>query len=156
NYRRRPSAALLFDNIKDYPPGYRLLTGSLTSASRVGVTLRMGSEFSDQALVEALRGRPIEWEARAAEFEPIRVDSAPVCENVVEGSEANLLRFPSPLWHEHDGGRYFGTGCIVMTCDPDDGTVNGGAYRMQIRDNGATTVNPVAGKHGRQHIDKWF
>src|SRR5436309_13883948 len=66
NYRRRPSAALLFDNIKDYPPGYRLLTGSLTSASRVGVTLRMGSEFTDQELVEALRGRPMEWEARAA------------------------------------------------------------------------------------------
>ena len=28
NYRRKPSAALLFDNIVGYPAGYRVLTGS--------------------------------------------------------------------------------------------------------------------------------
>ena len=157
NYRRKPSAALLFDRIKDYPPGYRILTGSLTSARRVGVTLRLGTDYADRQLVEALRGKPLEWEARAPEFEPVRVDSAPVFENVVEGPDVDLLRFPSPFWHEHDGGRYFGTGCIVMTCDPDSGGVNGGAYRMQIQENGRTaTVNPVPGKHGWQHIDKWF
>ena len=45
NYRRKPSAALLFDRIKDYPPGYRVLTGSLTSSRRVGVTLRLGTSL---------------------------------------------------------------------------------------------------------------
>ena len=157
NYRRRPSAALLFDNIKDYPPGYRVLTGSLTSARRVAVTLRLGTSYTDQQLVEAVRGKPIEWEARVREFEPVQVASAPVFENAVEGPDANLLRFPAPFWHEHDGGRYLGTGCIVMTCDPDSGVVNGGAYRMQIQEDGRTaTVNPVPGKHGWQHIERWF
>jgi 4-hydroxy-3-polyprenylbenzoate decarboxylase len=157
NYRRKPSAALLFDNIKDYPPGYRVLTGSLASARRVAVTLRLGTDYGDQQLVEAVRGRPIEWEARVREFEPIQVPTAPVFENVVEGPDANLLRFPAPLWHEHDGGRYLGTGCIVMTSDPDSGVVNGGAYRMQIQEEGRTaTVNPVPGKHGWQQIQKWF
>ena len=156
NYRRKPSAALLFDQIKDYPPGHRILTGSLTSARRVGVTLRLGTAYTDQELVEAVRGKPMEWEAQAARMEPIRLDSAPVFENIVEGPEANLLRFPAPFWHEDDGGRYIGTGCIVMTADPETGVVNGGAYRMQIRENGAMTVNPVPGKHGWLHIEKWF
>ncbi len=157
NYRRKPSAALLFDHIQDYPPGYRILTGSLTSARRVGVTLRLGTDYTDQRLVEALRGKPLEWEARAHEFEPVQVDSAPLFDNVVDGPDVDLLRFPVPLWHEHDGGRYIGTGCIVITCDPDTGVVNGGAYRMQVQENGRTaTVNPLPGKHGTQHIEKWF
>jgi 4-hydroxy-3-polyprenylbenzoate decarboxylase len=156
NYRRKPSAALLFDRIKDYPPGYRVLTGSLTASRRVGVAMRLGTDLTDQGLVEACRGKPIEWERRIAEYEPNAVSSAPLYENVLEGPEASLLRFPAPFWHEHDGGRYIGTGCIVMTCDPDRTEINGGAYRMQIRDNGAISVNPVPGKHGWQHVEKWL
>ena len=39
NYRRRPSAALLFDDIVGYPSGYRVLTGSVSNARRMAVTL---------------------------------------------------------------------------------------------------------------------
>ena len=35
NYRRKPSAALLFDDIIDYPRGYRVLTGTLSNARRM-------------------------------------------------------------------------------------------------------------------------
>jgi 4-hydroxy-3-polyprenylbenzoate decarboxylase len=157
NYRRKPSAALLFDDIQDYPPGFRVLTGSLTSARRVGLTLRMGTDLDDQQLVEGLRGKPLEWEARAREFEPNEVENAPLFQNVVERDDVNMLRFPVPLWHEHDGGRYIGTGCLVVTRDPDTGVANAGAYRMQVQEDGrSATVNAEAGKHGRQHIQKWF
>src|ERR671926_43523 len=80
NYRRKPSAALVFDEIKDYPKGFRVLTGSLTSARRVGLTLRLGPEMDDARLVEALRGKPLEWEAQARgeSFEPREVENAPV------------------------------------------------------------------------------
>src|SRR5437762_14338535 len=71
NYRRKPSAALLFDEIKGYPAGYRVLTGSMTSPRRVGITLGLGSNLDDRELVEALRGKPIEWEHAAAQFEPV-------------------------------------------------------------------------------------
>jgi 4-hydroxy-3-polyprenylbenzoate decarboxylase len=157
NYRRKPSAALLFDEVKGYSKGLRVLTGSLTSARRVGLTLRLGTEMDDAHLVEALRGKPLEWEARASEFEPREVENAPIFQNIVKQDDIDLLQFPVPLWHEHDGGRYIGTGCIVMTSDPDTGAINGGAYRMQVHENGrSTTVNAEAGKHGRQHIQKWF
>src|SRR5690242_11503526 len=36
NYRRRPPAAMLFDHIPGYPAGFRVLTGSLASARRIG------------------------------------------------------------------------------------------------------------------------
>jgi UbiD family decarboxylase len=157
NYRRKPSAALLFDRIPDYPAGHRVLTGSLTSARRVGVTLRLGTDVTAAQLVAALRGKPLEWEAAAPAFRPIEVGSAPLYQHVVAGPDVDLLRFPVPLWHEHDGGRYIGTGCIVITSDPDTGVCNGGAYRMQVQERGRTaTVNPVPGKHGWQHVQKWF
>ena len=35
NYRRKPPAALLFDDIVGYPRGYRVLTGSVSNA-RIG------------------------------------------------------------------------------------------------------------------------
>src|ERR687886_1431386 len=157
NYRRKPSAALLFDEVKGYPKGFRVLTGSLTSARRVGLTLRLGTEMDDASLVEALRGKPLEWEARAREFEPTEVENAPVFRNIVEKQDVDLLKFPVPFWHEHDGGRYIGTGCLVVTRDPETGVANAGAYRMQVQEDGrSTTVNAEAGKHGRQHIQKWF
>src|SRR5436309_2441116 len=78
NYRRRPPAALLFDRIKDYPAGYRVLTGSVASARRIGATLRLGSQLTDRELVEALRGKPLEWERAAPNFEPVEIETAPL------------------------------------------------------------------------------
>jgi UbiD family decarboxylase len=157
NYRRTPPAALLFDSVPGYPAGYRVLTGSLASARRIGLTLRLGTDYTDRRLVEELRGKPLEWEQAAPGFAPVEVDTAPFFENAMEAPDIDLLRFPAPLWHEHDGGRFIGTGCMVLTSDPDTGEVNGGAYRMQVQDNGhRATVAPVPGKHGAQHMQKWF
>ena len=45
--------------------------------------------------------------------------------------------FLAPKWHEHDGGNYIGTGCVVMTKDPDSGRVNVGCYRVMVQDERA-------------------
>ena len=157
NYRRNPPAALLFDGIPGYPDGYRVLTGSVSNANRIGLTLGLGPGLDNAALVARLRGKPTEWAAAASRYPAVRVSSAPVLENVVPGDQVDLLKFPVPFWHELDGGRFIGTGCIVFTSDPDTGGVNGGCYRMQVQDDGRTaTVNALAGKHGEQHIKKWF
>jgi 4-hydroxy-3-polyprenylbenzoate decarboxylase len=82
---------------------------------------------------------------------------APILENVVPGADADLTRFPAPLWHEHDGGRYIGTGVAVVTSDPDTGRINVGAYRMMIQEDGrSATINAEAGKQGRAQYDRWF
>jgi 4-hydroxy-3-polyprenylbenzoate decarboxylase len=157
NYRRKPSAALLFDDIVGYPPGYRLLTGSLSTARRMAVTLGLDPNLDTAGLVQALRGRPLEWEAAAPGFEPEVVGRGSVLENVVQGPDVDLTHFPAPLWHEHDGGRYIGTGVAVVTSDPDSGRINLGAYRMMIQEDGrSATVNAEAGKQGRAQLDRWF
>ena len=96
NYRRKPSAALLFDDIVGYPNGHRVLTGSLSNARRMAVTLGLDDSLDTAALVQALRGKPLQWEAASPGFEPTFVKSGPILENVVAGRDVDLTHFPAP------------------------------------------------------------
>jgi UbiD family decarboxylase len=148
---------LLFDRIGGYAPGLRVLTGSTGSARRLGHVLRLGSELDDRALVEALRGKPSRWAADAARHPVLPVEDAPLLANEVPGDRVNLLDFPVPRWHAGDGGRFIGTGCLVVTSDPETGVHNGGCYRMEAQPDGRTaTISAVPGKNGAQNIERWF
>ncbi len=155
DYKKR-GPALLFDEIKGHAKGFRILTSSTNSARRLGLTLRMGADHTDASLVEQLRGAPNRWAGAAKDFDPVFVDSGPVFENVMQGDAVDLMKFPTPLWHALDGGRYIGTGAAVATIDPDDHWVNLGAYRSMLVDKNHVTMNIVNGKHGRTHCDKWM
>ncbi len=155
DYKKR-GPALLFDEIKGHAKGFRILTSSTNSARRLGLTLRMGADHNDASLVEQLRGAPNRWAGAAKDFDPVFVDSGPVFENVMQGDAVDLMKFPTPLWHALDGGRYIGTGAAVATIDPDDHWVNLGAYRSMLVDKNHVTMNIVNGKHGRTHCDKWM
>lgn len=156
NYRQARSPALLFDEIPDYPKGFRVLTGASNSPRRLGIALRMGSEFTNAGLVQALRGKPIEWEARAPELPPELLPGGPVKENVLLGEQVDLDRFPTPFWHKHDGGRFIGTGDAVLIRDPETGVVNLGAYRVQVVDKQHISVMIIPGKHGIQFAKRHF
>ena len=84
------------------------------------------------------------------------VSSGPILENVCSGDDVDLFKFPVPFWHERDGGRYIGTGHIVITRDPDDGWVNVGCYRVMVHDRNTLGMNISPGKHGRMHRQKYF
>jgi UbiD family decarboxylase len=155
DYKKR-GPALLFDEIKGYPKGFRVLTSSTNSAKRLGLTLRMGIEHTDASLVSDLRGLPNRWTQEAKNFDPVYVETSAVFENVMEGQEVDLLKFPTPLWHEMDGGRYIGTGVSVATVDPEENWVNLGAYRSMLIDKNHVAVAAVSGKHGYMHIQKWM
>ncbi|HKQ29088.1 MAG TPA: UbiD family decarboxylase [Burkholderiales bacterium] len=152
NVKRDSPPALLFDEIKGYPKGYRVLTCSTSSAARLSSILRLGVERSHKGLVEKLRGKPAQWQAAAKEFSPLTVESGPVLENVQK--QVDVLAFPSPLWHELDGGRYIGTGCSVVTRDLDSDWINVGTYRVQVIDKNHVALDMVPGKHGRIHYEK--
>ena len=76
-------------------------------------------------------------------------------ENVLEGDDVDLMKFPTPVWHQGDGGRYIGTGSYNVTQDPDSGWLNLGCYRIMIRDKASVTYNAAPGKHGRLHHEKY-
>ncbi len=152
NVKKDAPPALLFDEIKGYPKGFRVLTCSTSSPARLSSILRLGVHTHHKALVDALRGKPAQWQTEAPKYDPLVVGKGAVLENVQR--EPDVLAFPSPLWHEMDGGRYIGTGCSVVTRDLDSDWVNVGTYRVQVLDAKHVTVDMVAGKHGRVQYEK--
>ena len=155
NVRKGPHPALLFDQIVGYPAGLRILTCSTSSPRRLASILRFDAIADHHSLVQTLRGRPAKWRAEAPRYDPVVTTNGPLLENVREGEEVDLLAFPSPLWHELDGGRYIGTGCCVVTKDYDSDWINVGTYRVMVHDRNHVTVDWVPGKHGAIHWDKY-
>ena len=66
-----------------------------------------------------------------------------------------MFKFPTPLWHDKDGGRYIGTGSVDITRDPDEGWVNYGTYRVMIHDKNKVGFYISPGKHGRIQREKY-
>jgi UbiD family decarboxylase len=152
---RRKGPALLFDNIRGYPPGRRILTGTILDASRLGLAMGHRGIASSEDLVARLEGKMSEHEAAASKFAPREVPSGPIFQNQVFGDDIDLLQFPAPKWHEHDGGKYIGTGCIVVTKDPDSGRVNLGCYRVMVQDEKTVTVQISSAHHGAINLKKY-
>jgi UbiD family decarboxylase len=156
NVKKEAPAALLFDEITGYPKGFRVLTCSTASPARLSAILRLGVERSHHALVQKLRGKPAQWQADAPKYDPVHVQTGPALENVRSGEALDLFAFPSPMWHEKDGGRYIGTGCSVITKDFDSDWVNVGTYRVMIHDRNHVGLDMVPGKHGAIQYDKYM
>jgi UbiD family decarboxylase len=156
NVKKEKSPALLFDDIPDYPPGFRVLTCSTSSPVRLSTILRLGAEPSHRQLVTKLRDKPAQWQAAALNYDPVRVEGGPVFENTQRGDDVNVLAFPAPFWHEKDGGRYIGTGCSVVTRDFDSPWVNVGTYRIMVHDRNHVGLYMVPGKHGHIQYEKYL
>jgi len=126
----RDGPSLLFDNIKGYPAGYRVLSNLMNSPRRVGLFFGLSQNANGVTLIETIRRRFSGFEL----FDPVEAPRGQFAEETQRGDDVDLLKFPSPFWHELDGGRYLGTACVVITKDPDGGWVNVGTYRTQVHD----------------------
>ena len=155
NVRKPVPRALLFDDIPGCKKGFRVLTCSTSSPARLSSILRFPVQKTHKGLVDTLRGKPAQWQRAAPEFPPLVAKSGPVLENAQEEKNVNLEIFPSPLWHEKDGGRYIGTGCCVVTRDLDSDWINVGTYRVQLLDRNHVALDMVPGKHGRIQYEKY-
>jgi UbiD family decarboxylase len=142
--RRTGNKAVLFDEIPGYPPGHRVLANILTSTRRIKLTLGLSPEASDMELVHFWR----RYMKEGKTIPPVTVASGALLDNFSEGKDVDITRIPTPKWHEHDGGYYIGTGCMVIMRDPDTGWINYGAYRVQAHDRGTASVMCSKGKHG--------
>jgi len=144
-FQRTPkSPAVLFDDVPGYPAGYRVLANILTSVRRINLTLGLPLDGSEIELVQFWR----RYMKAAQAIPPRIVQSGPLLDNVTHGGDVDLLTIPTPKWHEHDGGHYIGTGCMVVMKDPETGWINYGAYRIQCHDRNVASVMTSKGKHG--------
>jgi UbiD family decarboxylase len=136
---------LLFDAFEGFPRGYRVCTNSVRTPRRFALALGFPLDTHPVDLVRL-------WRERRQRFQPLAplvVDDGPVLECQQDGSAVDVTRFPVPRWHEHDGGRYLGTGDLVVLRDPDGGWVNVGVYRACIQGPDRLSLWIIHTKHGR-------
>ncbi len=146
----REESALLFDGFKDYPRGYRIISNVFRTCRRAALVLGLPLELKGVEFLHA-------WRRRVATFKAIpveQVEGGPVFENQMGEAEVDLYGFPTPVWHDMDGGPYLGTGCGVITKDPESGKVNVGTYRVMIQEKNKVSVKMNKGKHGRLAMDR--
>ena len=128
--------AALFEKVKDHPKGFRALGASLGPSQQPGhslyarIALAFGLEpdATPQAIMKyylAHKDKPIK---------PVTVKTGTCKENILLGKDVDLTKFPAPLIHGGDGGRYIGTWHTVVTKDPDSSWVNWGMYRLMVHD----------------------
>ncbi|MBI2854469.1 MAG: UbiD family decarboxylase [Chloroflexi bacterium] len=140
-YRRRKS--ILFDKIKGYPAGFRVFSNILATEAQQKLCMGIPAELGTLDSVRFLKNKFATFKPTP----PVVRKTGPILENVLSGDKVDLLKFPTPWWHELDGGRYIGTADMVITRDPDDGWVNFGTYRVMVHDAKTTGIYIVAGRH---------
>ena len=143
--------AVLFGEVPGTLPGSRLLV-NFFGGKRQRMTLGFPTNLDKIALSEAFRTN---YMADLKRIEPRYVNDGPVFENVITGDAVDIGIFPTPKWHEDDGGRYIGTGSFNVTRDPDEGWINCGTYRVMIHDKQTVGFYISPGKHGRIMRDKY-
>ncbi len=139
--------ALLFKKIKDYSSP--LFTCGVSTYPRLSLALGLSAHHPLSEIVSEFRKRI---------KEPIQanhVKNGSCKENILQGDQVDLFRFPVPLWQEGDGGRYLGTWHGVITKDPETGWTNGGMYRVMVHDQKTLGILIARDQHISLHYEKY-
>lgn len=142
--------ALLFSHFDGYPAGFRVISNVFRTCRRTGPPMGLSPDLKGIDFLLA-------WKKKLASFKPLpaeQVEGGPVFENQMGEEEVDLFRFPTPKWHDLDGGQYLGTGCGVITEDPETGRINIGTYRVMIQEKNKVSVKMNMGKHGRLAFER--
>lgn len=142
--------APLFTSLTGAEPGFRILgapagmsSGRLGEYGRIarhlGLPRTAGPRDILERLVAAMHANPVE---------PVVVPTGPCRQNVRTGDEVDLEKFPVPLLHQEDGGRYFGTYGFHIVRSPDGEWTSWSVARTMLRDR-TTLVGPAM---PQQHI----
>jgi UbiD family decarboxylase len=148
-----PAPALLFDDIPGFPKGFRVLSNVVTTPQRAALALGIDPGLSP---VAALKASMMKRHALVP-MKPVAVGDAPFLQNTMRGGDVDVTKFPSPIWHRGDGGRYIGSGALVVMRDPDSGWINASIYRVQVHGRDRLTVQfDHGGRHGAMIARKYW
>ncbi|MCC2098570.1 MAG: UbiD family decarboxylase, partial [Hyphomicrobiales bacterium] len=143
---------VVFDEVPGCPKGFRLLL-NVFAGKRRNMTLGMPDHYDKWEMSDGFRKAFLE-DPQYLKHEIVQ--DGPILENVLTGDAIDVTKFPAPVWHENDGGRYIGTGTYSITRDPEDGWLNAGAYRAQVHDRTSVGMLIARGHHGHVHREKYF
>lgn len=120
-----------FEKIKDYPSNYKMAGGILANHRRVAIAMDMDPDTPPSELQE-------EYLKRSRNpIKPVVVKSGPCKENIILGKDVDLTKFPAPIIHGGDGGRFFATFHLNISSEVQpDGTTwtNYGMHRGMMFD----------------------
>lgn len=145
--------AVLFDNIKGYPPGFRVFTNAIMTPRRAGLALGIDPKLNAVEILKVW----MQKRRTLPRLPPKMVESAAFSENSFSGDAVDLARFPVPYWHRQDGGPYIGTGALCVMRDPDEGWINASIYRVQMHSKNQVTIQfDHSGRHGAIIAQKYW
>lgn len=130
--------ALLFENIKDYD-GMALVANIISTTGQLAVAFDTEPEEQQihRKVVNGMDHR----------IPSVTLNTGPCKDVIIKGDAIDIDMVPTPIWHEHDGGRYLGTTSGFVTRDPLTGDLNMGSYRVMIKDK--QTLSMAGGLRGR-------
>jgi len=144
--------AIFFEKIKDYDKKYKVVSGlfgpSRPIAARLALAMEMPKFTSPKEIMEEFAKR------KKNPIKPKKISSAPLQEYKQFKEQINLLKFPIPIIHQGDGGRYL-SWHINVTKDPDTGWVNWGTYRMMVNNKSTTAISFGPTRHIKSHFEKY-
>jgi 4-hydroxy-3-polyprenylbenzoate decarboxylase len=147
--RQDNGPALLFDEIPGYPKGWRVLSNTLGTPGRIARAANIAAGGSTLEIVS-------EWKRRYGTQKlvpPVTVKNGPVFQHTLKGDEVDLFKFPAPQWRSGDGGRYLGTAPLLVTRDPDTGSINVAVARVMIHDKHHVFYRVSSGKDSLRHFE---
>ncbi|KAJ0419134.1 UbiD decarboxylyase family [Aspergillus carlsbadensis] len=113
-------------------PGQRL--------GRIAKSLGLPSTTSGQEIIEKING------AKSLEYlPPVEVSDGPVKEFKLFGDDIDLTALPTPLLHQHDGGKFLETFGMHIVQTPDGSWTNWSITRNMIHDK-THLVGPIIPK----------
>lgn len=141
----RGGPALMFETVRGYP-GMKLVTNLLSSTRHLALAFGTNQNEYEiyQRIVEGMQSR----------LPTVVLPTGPCKEEVYHGEEVDLYKFPTPVWHELDGGPYIATTAGVITRDPETGILNVGSYRCMIKDRNTLSMSGGVrgGSSGGDHM----
>ncbi|MPZ75150.1 MAG: UbiD family decarboxylase [Deltaproteobacteria bacterium] len=148
----RNGPMLVFDKFAGYPDGFRVAANANRTIRRFALAMGLPLDLHPLELLRLWRDK----RTSAVPLSATVVKDGPVLENMMQGNDVDIEKFPTPRWHTGDGGRYIGTQDMVIVRDPEQSWVNMGCYRgmIQGRDRVSFWINPQ--KHGRIIAQKYW
>ena len=116
------SPAPFFNSIVGFPSGFRMVGAPVGESgqanrrfARIALSLGLPAESSATEIIEYMST----W-SRTDKRRAIRIlENAPCQEHLLLGKDVDMSVLPSPLLHDGDGGRYFGTLTVIVMQSPD-------------------------------------
>lgn len=145
--------AILFEKVKGYEGDTKVVFNMFgPSVNRVALSMGMPTGLSLSEYIH--KGR----KKIAERIKPVEVrdQEAPINENVVLADDIDLTIFPAPRFWPMDGGRYIGTGDVVITKEPDGRFLNVGTYRIMLHSEREVGLFMWPGKDARIHMEEYW